>query len=76
MFIIRKKSVLPSVEEAPLKPIPTILYGYGGFNVSITPYFSVGRIAFLNNMEGMLCIANIRGGGEFGEDWHEAGTKA
>jgi prolyl oligopeptidase len=70
MFVVRKASVLKSVDQPPSSPLPTILYGFGGFNVSITPMFSMGRIAFLNQMGGVLCAANIRGGGEFGEEWH------
>lgn len=75
MFVVRKKSTLASVDEKPEKPIPTILYGYGGFNVSITPSFSPARLVFLDNLNGMLCVASIRGGGEFGEDWHKNGIK-
>ena len=75
MFIVRKKSVLPSLDQTPAKPILTTLYGYGGFAVPITPFFSPKRLAYLNNMEGMLCVANIRGGGEYGEEWHQGGTR-
>ena len=75
MFIVRKKSVLPSLDSAPIKPILTTLFGYGGFGIPITPFFSPERLAYLNNLEGMLCVANIRGGGEYGEDWHQGGTK-
>lgn len=68
MFITRKKNIARDGTN------PTLLYGYGGFNISVTPAFSPSRAALLEN-NGIYVVANIRGGGEFGEKWHEAGTK-
>jgi prolyl oligopeptidase len=53
---------------------PTCLYGYGGFNVSLTPSFSISNLVWME-MGGILAIPNLRGGGEYGEDWHQAGIK-
>lgn len=53
---------------------PTLLYGYGGFNVSLTPAFRASNIILMEN-GGIFAVANLRGGGEYGQKWHESGTK-
>ena len=68
MFIVHKKGVERDASN------PTLLYGYGGFNVSMTPFFSVERLAWLER-GGVYAVPNLRGGGEYGEQWHLAGTK-
>jgi prolyl oligopeptidase len=68
MFIVYKKGLKMNSKN------PTYLYAYGGFNISMMPGFSVGRIVWLEN-GGIYAQPNLRGGGEYGEKWHKAGTK-
>jgi len=68
MFITSKKGLKLDGNQ------PTLLYGYGGFSVSMTPHFSTGTVVWME-MGGVYAVANLRGGGEYGEDWHQAGTK-
>jgi len=68
MFIVSKKGMKLDGSN------PTYLYGYGGFNISLTPGFSVANLAWVE-MGGVYVVANLRGGGEYGEAWHKAGTK-
>ncbi|MBW1808311.1 MAG: S9 family peptidase [Deltaproteobacteria bacterium] len=66
MFITHKKGLKLDGNN------PTLLFGYGGFNVSLTPYFSISRLIWLEN-GGVFVLANLRGGNEYGEKWHQAG---
>lgn len=68
MFLTYKKGLILDCSN------PTILYGYGGFNISLTPSFAVGRLVWME-MGGVYAVANLRGGGEYGEAWHQAGIK-
>jgi prolyl oligopeptidase len=68
LFITYKKGIQLNGQN------PTLLYGYGGFNVNMTPQFAVSRLVWME-MGGVYAQAVLRGGGEYGEEWHQAGTK-
>jgi len=70
MFVVRSKAAARAG-----KAVPTLLYGYGGFDVSLTPGFSAIRMAWLE-AGGAFAMANLRGGGEYGRAWHDAGRRA
>ena len=67
-FVARRKDVRPDGD------LPVLLYGYGGFNISLPPRFSIGNLAWMS-MGGAYVQANLRGGGEYGKEWHQAGTR-
>lgn len=68
MFIVHRKGLKPDSNN------PTYMYAYGGFNISLTPSFSVPHLYWIQN-GGVFAMPNLRGGGEYGEEWHQAGTK-
>ncbi|KAF8702461.1 hypothetical protein HU200_032839 [Digitaria exilis] len=70
MFIICKKNLNLNGSH------PALLFGYGGFGMSVTPQFSVARVVLMRHLGFVTCVANIRGGGEYGEEWHRAGSLA
>ncbi len=72
-FVVARADLLDD-EGRPLAPAPTILYGYGGFQISLDPAYSATTLAWVE-AGGVYVVANLRGGGEEGEDWHRAGMR-
>ncbi len=68
MFVVHKKGMKLDGTN------PTLLYGYGGFNISLEPGFSVSRLCWMLAYGGVYCVANLRGGGEYGVEWRDAGS--
>jgi len=68
MYIIHKRGLEPRADNY------CYLYGYGGFNINITPFFNVRNLVWME-MDGLLCVANLRGGAEYGKEWHDQGIK-
>ncbi|KAL5292418.1 PREP.2 family protein [Megaselia abdita] len=66
MFIVRRNT-------EKITPKPCLLYGYGGFNISIQPSFSIAGLMMADTFDGLMALPNIRGGGEYGEKWHNGG---
>jgi prolyl oligopeptidase len=69
MFLTRRRDLTPTGD------VPVLLYGYGGFDIPVTPAFSVPAAAWMER-GGMFAVANLRGGGEYGREWHDAGRLA
>ena len=68
MYITHKKGLEPKADNY------CYLYGYGGFNISLTPFFNVRNLVWME-LGGILCVANLRGGAEYGKEWHDQGIK-
>lgn len=70
LFLVHKKGLVLDGTN------PVQLYGYGGFNIALSPWFSVFNVVWMQSLGGVFAVANIRGGGEYGDAWHKAGVKA
>lgn len=69
LFLVHKKGLVLDGTN------PTQLYGYGGFNIALSPWFSVFNVVWMQSLGGIFAVANIRGGGEYGDSWHKGGIK-
>lgn len=72
-FVVRR---VPADAAPTPTPAPALVYGYGGFNISLLPTFSIKNLLFVLNFGGVFVQANLRGGGELGRAWHQAGVKS
>lgn len=73
MFVIQKRREELAADGAERPARPCLLYGYGGFNISIQPWFNMTALMFMDSFDGVVAYPNIRGGGEYGEKWHNGG---
>lgn len=70
MFLVGRKSDFESIDVKPKKPLPVLLTGYGGFGMSQKPAFNTAQLVFITHLGAMVAMPSLRGGGEFGEQWH------
>ncbi|MGH8887151.1 MAG: prolyl oligopeptidase family serine peptidase [Egibacteraceae bacterium] len=75
MFLVHREGLAPAPDGQVSGEVPTLLWGYGGFNIAVTPMCSLPWLVWLE-LGGLLAVANLRGGGEYGEAWHDAGRLA
>ena len=70
MFLVHRKNLVKNGQN------PTCIYVYGGFSIAIKPFFSISTLLWIHHFDGVFVVANVRGGGEYGERWHKDGYKS
>ena len=75
MFLVGRKSDIQQVKDKTRKPLPVLLTGYGGFGVSNLPKFNSAQLMFIRHLGAVVAMPSLRGGGEFGEQWHQMACK-